>query len=214
MAATETKGTDLPESGEKKGKEPVQGMAPVGYVRGGGAVRTTEYDAQLEAQFWDAERRRNEALVEKELSKIPIDEGGAKLYTNNLAEQGSALLPPGKVELCWVNSRGEQLYDRGLPIVGVADVNTVDEPAFPGELLLMFFCVECVRRGRHAQDCVIRVYQSNRMWHLSEKTKGERFVDQDGEWHTSAGMIMDSERLTCSVCSSAYRIDKNKVWPG
>lgn len=195
---------------------PGEPIAPMGFVRGGGAVRTAAYQRQIDAEFADAERRRDELLAEKKIASVPIDEGGGKMYTNLLADEGEGQLPEAHVLLEFVNNKGEPIYEYGEPLQMVGDIKLTAEQAWPGELMLVFYCPRCKERGMPLDHCALHARQSHRKWYLDAKTAGELYVfvgHGQKEPGRSAGKVMDSERLACPACGWACKIDNNKIWP-
>lgn len=191
----------------------------MGWVKEG--TRTTASLAQDEANFRDAERRRNEQDAERRVANVPIDQGGGRLYNNVLATHDEAGLPKGHVLLEYVNEKGEPIICRGIPLVCLADVLVPNEPAFEGEKMLILFCPRCNQDRKHQADSLITVRQANKAWHLDERTFGHPIVyiqqDQQGnitkELHRSVGTVMDSEKFHCPQCWWYGVIDKNKVRP-
>lgn len=190
-------------------------LAPMGFMRGGGAVRSSAYQKEIDARFRDAEHRRDQQSIEKKLASIPVDDGGGKMYSNLLAAEGEGQLPEGHVLLEFVNQKGEPLYEFGEPLQMVADIKAAEPQSFPGELTLVFFCPRCKESGMPLGECVLMARQSHRKWHLDARTQGELFVFMGHGKHEpgrSMGKVMDSDRLACPACNWACKIDNNKIW--
>jgi hypothetical protein len=178
--------------------------APEGFVRGG--TTSFGHDMELQKNIAEADARRLEADKERGLVK-----DGARVYTNKLSENGS--IPQAYVLLDYLTAKGEPLYDHGVPVQCLADLQMLN-PLDPGELTLTIVCPSCIARGPKGsqQFSQLRIRQKNRSWHLDTRTAGELIVFE-GHPYRSAGMIMDSEVIRCGECGWAARIDKNKVRP-
>jgi hypothetical protein len=174
-----------------------------GFVRGG--TSTSANDKELEKQFWDAERRRDVAMEERRLANIPIDEGGAKLYTHKLTDTPD--VPKAYIFLKYLTPQGEDTGERCL-----ADliIGTGDDPI---ELMLVLVCFKCAKLGiRHHDQMQLQIRQKNRKFQFVPAVGSQRFMFE-GQVYYSAGMIMDSEKFTCPVCGWTAHVDKNRVWP-
>lgn len=176
--------------------------APEAFVRGG----TTSYahDVALQQSIAEANQRRAEADKERGYVK-----DGARVYTNKLSENGQ--IPQAYVLLDYLTPKGEPLYDHGVPVQCLADIQMLN-PLEPSELTLTIVCPSCIARGPKGsqQFSQLRIRQTNRAWHLDTRTAGELIVFE-GHAYRSAGMIMDSELIRCGNCGWAAHIDKNKV---
>lgn len=177
------------------------------FVRGG--TQTSADERRTHDAWVDAEKRRDIAAAEKTVCSFPVEEGGGKMYTHEFAAPGTQELPKAYVLLRFVNSRGEPVYDQGVPLECLTDIIAPDAPAFKDELMLLICCPVCHERYPLG-DSIMQVRQSNRSWHLDMKHAGELIVFE-GRPYKSAGHVMDSEGFTCR-CGTKWRIDKNKIW--
>jgi hypothetical protein len=178
------------------------------FVKGG--TSTMAHDRMVHEEETDAERRRDEQAAMRKVAAIPVEDGGAKLYTNYLAPNPSGLpMEWAKVLLEYLTAGGEQLMHRSQPVQCLADVIVGLDPLYPEELTLVLVCPECARRMPQGQ-CQIQIRQRNRAWYLDTRTSGDLVVFDDAPYR-SAGMVMDSERFTCPRCAWAAHIDKNRV---
>jgi len=190
--------------GDSSETNPMLSLAGIqGFVRGG--TSTSANDKELEKQFWDAEKRRDEAAEERRLASIPIDEGGAKLYTHKLTDNPD--VPKAYIFLKYLTASGEDTGERCL-----ADllVGTGEDPE---EKTLILVCFGCARIGiRHHDQMQLQIQQRNRNFHFAPGAGKPKFIFE-GKVYYSAGMIMDSEKFTCPVCGWTAHIDRNRVWP-
>ncbi len=180
--------------------------APQGFVRGG--THTSGHDKMVAEAEADAERRRDEATAERKLARIPIDQGGAKLYENKSISFGQGGADVGHVLLKYMTAKGERMYDHGEPVECLADIRVVEG----SELALILVCPRCLYSGVPQGQCQIQVRQKNRSWHLDSRTAGNPIVFE-GRMVTSCGIVMESERFACMQCGWSAKIDKNNVRP-
>jgi hypothetical protein len=184
------------------------GVPMATFVKGG--TTTSAHDA-MEAREWhEAEERRDLQDAEMRVAQKPIDQGGGQMYSSNFLNEQESKAAEAHVLLDFVNSKGEPLYEQGVPLQCLADITMATEPAFEGELVLMIMCPKCMERTK-AQNTILQIRQANRMWHLDERGRGELLVFE-GQPYYSAGTVMDSERFTCARCTWSARIDNNKIW--
>lgn len=170
------------------------------WVQGG--TSTTKSDNYFERMFQESERRRNIHDKEKSLSRIPTQEGGAKLFTHKLTDNPE--VPKAYVLLKYLNrNKG---YD-GFECLADLIVGPGDDP---NELMLVLVCLGCAKRGRHHDQIQIQLRQSNRMFHFVPG-KGAPMVRFEDNMYYSAGVIVESERFTCPNCAWSARIENNCV---
>lgn len=174
---------------------------------------TTAGDNLIAKTEADAEKRRNEADREKQISKIPIEQGGGKQFTNHLTPYTD--VPKAYIKLEYVNAKGEVLRECLADLVVGTDVTGTET-----DMSIILVCPKCEKKRPQGQ-CQIQVRQSNRKWYLDFKTAGEFFLfeewdDESGRWvknaYRSAGQICDSDKMTCPYCPWSFRIHKNKVY--
>lgn len=185
------------------------------FVRGG--THTSGHDRMMAERVADAERRRDVAAKERQLAAVPIEDGGAQMFTNNMALNPQA--EAASVLLKYCTPRGEVKHANGDEIYCVAEVLMMGG----GDLAVQLVCLRCKERGVHQGECQLLVRQSNRKWHLDTRgwdgssasfphKAGQPFMF-DGKPYRSAGVICDSERFSCPNCSWSARIDGNRVIP-
>lgn len=176
-------------------------------VRGG--TTSSRYDKEQARRKADAERRRRQLDADIQLGTTPIEQGGGRMFTYNFADP----IATPKVHLKYVNSKKEVLMDELCELITDNDSD---------EKILIFVCPKCVMRGIHPGEAQCSVRDTNRTWHLD--TKGAGFiekvetVDMQGrkvlEPYLNAGMVMDTDVLTCSNfnCGASYKIHKNMLY--
>jgi hypothetical protein len=184
----------------------VFGLPQAMFVKGG--TTSMAHDRMVAEQEADAERRRSVQDAERQAASLPIEDGGGKLYSNNLS--GNAGVSP-KVLLRYLTQGGEERYESGDRLECLADIMVGLDPLKPAELTLILVCPRCKTQKPQGQ-CQIQVRQSNRRWELDPRTQGEPILFE-GSVYVSAGMVMESERFSCPDCGWAARIDKNRVRP-
>ncbi len=190
----------------------IMGLPMAAFVRGGGTSTTADDNRRAEEEH-DAELRRDSAARDRELASIPIEQGGAKMYANQLTTRPE--LEKGYVLLRYLTRSGEQLYDEGQPVMCLADIIVGADPALPTELTLILVCPSCLERGLPQGQCQLRLRQTNRRWEFDTKRAGEMFPFDDGfgvRMYRLAGRVVESERFSCDRCLWAARIDDNRVW--
>lgn len=184
------------------------GLPLAAYVKGG--TSTSANDRRIAEVEADAERRRNTADRERALARIPIEQGGGKIYGGPLTDKPE--IAQAYVELSYLTPRGEPT---GLKCL--ADVLVGAHPPHPTELTLVLVCPRCKERGVPQGQCQIRIHQCNKHWELDTRTSGELILwEEDGKLkpYRSAGKVMECERFECGYCGNwSARIDKNCVWP-
>lgn len=196
---------------EAKVPEKLFGLPMAAFVRGGSS--TFANDKRVAEMKADAERRRAIADQEKALARKPIEQGGAKLLTNNLTENSS--VDQAYVELQFLNKRGEPWYEFGEAVKCLADVVMLSAT----ELALIIACPSCKARGLPLDQCQIRIRQSNKHWELDTSKAGELILWTEGQNpdgskiikpYRSAGVVRESEKFRCD-CGWSARISMNKI---
>ncbi len=192
------------EAGEAQGENPMLSLSGIqGFVRGG--TSTSANDRELEKQFQDAERRRDQAEEQHKIASIPIDEGGGKEYTHKLTDNPD--VPKAYIFLKYLTPQGEDTGERCLADLLIGMGND------PDEMALILVCYKCAQLGiRHHDQIQLQIRQSNRNFHFAPGAGKQRFMFE-GKTYFSAGMIMESEKFTCPNCGWTAHIDKNRVWP-
>jgi len=180
----------------------IAGLPMAMFIRGGGTPTMAHERAIAEAEA-DAEKRRDEALEERKLSRAPVEHGGGKIFENRSLDPGAS---EAYVLLDLVNSKGDPIIDHGVAVQCLADVRVLSAD----ELALVVVCPRCVSRRIPQGQCQIQIRQKNRSWHLDTRQAGKP-IFFDGKMFQSAGTVMDSERFGCSACGWTARIDNNKL---
>ena len=180
----------------------ISGLPMAMFVRGGGTA-TSDHEKAIALAEEDAERRRDEALEERKIARIPIEMGGARLVENATLDPGAQNM---HVLLSLTTSSGDPVKQMGVEVKCLADLRLVGQ----AEMAVMVVCPRCVSRGIPQGQCQIQVRQGNRNWYLSDKGRGEPIMF-DGRMYQSAGTIMESERFRCPNCAWTARIDNNKL---
>jgi hypothetical protein len=178
------------------------GVPMATFVRGGGTT-TMAHDRHIHEVEADAEARRDEQDRMRQVAGVPIEQGGAKLWSQ---QTGSPKETP-KVLLTYLTPGGEPWIVSGEQVQCLADVIVGEDVK---DLVLQIVCPRCKARGVPQGQCQLTLRQSNRMWHLDSNGAASGFI-YDGEWYLSAGTVMDSERFSCPDCGWAARIDRNFV---
>jgi hypothetical protein len=180
------------------------------WVQGG--TTSSEHDQQVQRRRFEAEERRRKQDTERRMSHQPIDQGGAKMHSVELA---SAHDP--KILLRYVNGKKETEMEILCELVQ-------DEGA--GTRILTVCCPECVKRGMPMDQAQFHIREGHRKWSVDTREMGQprRYTDVDyfsGQSclgvYISAGKIMDTETLRCPHfnCGVTYKIHDNmlyRVW--
>lgn len=196
---------------EAKTPQKLFGLPMEVFVRGGSSTFANDKRvAELKA---DAERRRAIADRERALSMKPVEQGGAKMFTNHLTDNSS--VDQAYVELQFLNKRGEPWYEFGEPVKCLADVVMLSAT----ELALVIACPSCKARGLPLDQCQLRIRQSNKSWELDTSKAGELILWMEGhnpdgtkiiKAYRSAGVVRESEKFRCD-CGWSARISMNKI---
>lgn len=189
-----------------KAKEPpaptLMGLPLSMFVRGG--TQTSGDAAQIAAFEADAEGRRNDDDESKRLARVPIAQGGAEL--RSLPMSSSPEAPKAYVLLDYMMRGGGLRIFMGAPLRCLADIVVLG----PEELGLQLVCPKCVETRPQGQAQIL-VRQSNRKWTLDVSKAGQLIIFE-GNAYMSAGVVMDSERFSCT-CGWQARISDSKVRP-
>lgn len=194
---------ETPETSGSNGKVALEAPSLV-FVKGG--TSTSKNDQLWETRFQDAEKRRDEADFERKIANVPIESGGAKLYTSQLTSHPD--VPRAFILVKYLSPAGE---DTGLECL--ADLIVGMDEARPTELTLILVCPGCMSRGdKHMQDCQIQIRQSNKPFVLTTG-KGDPTFTYEDEVYQSAGVISDMEAFNCPDCGLRARVDNNCLRP-
>lgn len=168
------------------------------WVKGG--TSTAAYDQEIKQKEAEAEARRDAQDAERRLASVPIEEGGAKMFSHNL---GHPTDDP-KILIKFVNSKKETQFEL-LCDIGV-------EHDGSGRWFI-FVCPDCVSRGIPSGQAQLRVSDKHRHWDLDDRTLGEVIVF-DEQIYYSAGKIMDTDVLRCpnAHCTLAVKIHNNMMY--
>jgi hypothetical protein len=187
------------------------GVPLMTFVKGG--TTSSAHDRRVAELEFDAQKRRAEA--DDDRRKMIFE--GAKISSQNFASDPSA--EKAVVELHYMNSRNEPMYDHGERVRCLADVMFVDGQ--DQELALIIVCPDCLTRGMPQGQAQLRIRQSNRKWELDTSKAGALIIWDETDPLTgisfkkpyrSAGEVIESERFSCE-CGWAARIARNKVYP-
>jgi hypothetical protein len=96
------------------------------------------------------------------------------------------------------------------------------------DLMLMMQCPRCIiTYGRPAEETIMHIRQSNRMWHLDRRTKNERKLnpimhtcagelwvnpEDKSEVVLIAGMVTTDDWCHCPLCDWTFKIDESVVY--
>lgn len=194
----------------------VMGMPLAAFVRGG--TPTMGHERMMAERGADADRRRAEQDQERQLASVPIEEGGARLFSHHMTPGIASAQEKAYVLLTYCNGRGEPLsMPDGRPLQCCADIWVGVDPGHPEALTLGLVCIQCKKRERQ-DECQMRVHQWNRYFEMElPKSTEELFFIFDDGWgeqvYQSAGTIMESDPMVCPQCGWRVRIDRNKVVP-
>lgn len=178
------------------------------FVKGG---TTTQKSEELyEHRFREAELRRDQADQDRKVSQVPIEQGGARLFTSQLTAHPE--VPRAYVLLKYLDRAGSPIIVGGEPVQCCADIIVGMDPSNPTEITLMLVCPRCSQGAKHEQDCQIQIRQSNKSFQLTTGRGDPEFWFQ-GKMFKSAGMIMDCEKFTCPDCTWTAQIHENFVRP-
>lgn len=220
-------GTEKPSSSEPTAPEPkpapveppqVYGMPADMFVRGG--TTSWKHD-QAQAQLtFESEARRNTQDRERAIAATPLDQGGGKLYGGPLTPHKD--VEQGLVELFYVNSKGEKMFELGEAVRCLADIMIINQETM--ELAIILVCMNCKKNGVPQDRCQMRVMQSNKRWELSTKRAGDMIpwkepvlnpvtgeIDMVTRLYRSAGTIVETEKFRCYQCNWEARISDNRV---
>jgi len=198
-------GVPRPEQTSLEGAPPGIEKMPLGapmqaFVKGG--THTSGSERMFKERFEDAEKRRNRADFDKKLASIPVEQGGAKMFTHNFAE--SPEVPKAYVKLRYANRYGAPAE----PGECLADV-IIENWDRPNDLTLIFVCPGCyTERHKSAGDCQLKMRMSNRWWNLKPRYGETRWTDPDGQIriYKLAGDVVESEPFSCPDCGYRGRI--------
>jgi hypothetical protein len=187
----------LPDTPESK-TSPNYSLAAA-WVQGG--TRSSEHDKMVQKRHADAERRRKEQDDQRKLAGIPVERGGARLFSAHLTDVADprVLIQYGEFKiLCEL---------------------VKDDPT--GDRILTLTCVECVKNGAPEDMAQFHIRQGHRAWHIDESDAGKPMFCEDTDYFTgkkykrmyiSAGVIKDAEPFRCpnEWCGGVrYQIDNN-----
>jgi hypothetical protein len=195
--------TPEPAATEKPAEPTMFGLPLMSFVKGG--TSTSAHDKEVAGWRADDEKRRAEQDVQRKIASVPIEQGGAKMFS----QQTGSPQDTAKVLLDYVNEAGEALILETKPIQCLADIIAGMNHSDPTDLAVVLLCPFCWNKGLPAGRCQMHALQSNRRWHLDSRTEGELIIFE-GQPYRSAGKIMDSEPMTCG-CGWRFRIHNNKV---
>jgi hypothetical protein len=184
------------------GSKPVEPKSKgFSFVKGG--TSTQKNDELWETRYREAEVRRNVADAERKIGRVPIEKGGARLFTSQMT--GHPEVPKAYVLLDYFSRSGERT---GLQVL--ADVIVGIDASLPTELTMVIVCPRCVQGAKHQQDCQLQIRQSNKSFELVTG-KGNPTFEFEGKIYKSAGVIKYCEKFRCPDCDWTARIENSQV---
>lgn len=202
-------------------------MAPVGFVKGG--TPTLGEDMRVAKLHADTERRRaiEDARFREAREHAPenlkqLKETGTSARINQLSLGGRNT--HASVVLGLKHPKDGQVMD------WITCELSAQGEGPDAELVLIVCCPRCIlSRGQHPQDSQLTIRQSNRMFHLDQRTRTERKPNsilgfcagdtwinpQDpNEVYTIAGMITTDDWIRCPNlgCTWTFKIDDSIVY--
>jgi len=95
------------------------------------------------------------------------------------------------------------------------------------DLMLMMQCPRCIKTyHRPPEETIMHIRQSNRMWHLDQRTKAERALhpimktcageiwvnpETKDEVYVVAGMVTTDDWCHCPICDWTFKIDDSVI---
>ena len=205
--------SSTPEKPAKEAPPTLFGVPLASFVRGG--TPTMAHERAVAEQEADAEKRRDIAAEERRIARVPIEQGGGKIYQTRFTENSS--IPQAYVLLDYLTARGEPMMYMGAPWQCLADLTSAGETvATDGfgkhnlEMTLHIVCPGCIGKGTPQGQAQLRIRQSNKRWVLDTKSAGMPILFE-GQAYRSAGRIVECERFRCDKCGWEARIYDNKV---
>jgi len=189
--------------------------APTTFVKNG--VTSTKHDRWMAHKQADAKRRRAEEAKKFEIAAKSPHEARIRQESLGGQKHPCAVLgirhPKDFEVMDWMVC---EITQQATP-----DGKDVD-------LMLMMSCPRCIRSyNRPPDDCIMHIRQSNRMWHLDQRTKetrqpnpilhtcaGELWVNPEdkSEVIIVAGMVTTDDWCKCPICSWEFKIDDSIVY--
>jgi hypothetical protein len=210
-----------PPAAADDGAKLIFGLPAAMFVKGG--THTSGHDRMVAEAEADAEHRRDLQDAERRLARVPVEQGGGKIFENrfNPGAHGSQVSP--MVLLKYLTPSGEERYENGDQLQCLADIKVGIDPLHPNELTLILVCPKCQESEPQGQN-QIQIRQTNKKWELDLTTAGQPFdwvewVRVPGGWKKnvfvfpSAGVVRESEPFSCPKCGWRARIEKNRVRP-
>jgi len=204
--------SSTPEKPAKEAPPTLFGVPLASFVRGG--TPTMAHERAVAEQEADAEKRRDIAAAERRIARVPIEQGGGKIYQTRMTENAS--VPQAYVLLDYLTARGEPIMYMGQPLQCLADIIISGAKIKSGgfgihgqEMTLQIVCPQCVSRGMPMGQAQLTIRQSNKQWELDTSKAGLPLIFM-GEAFPSAGRIVECERFSCP-CGWSARIYDNKV---
>lgn len=169
------------------------------FVKGG--TTTSGYEKQVAAEWHDAESRRDAAEEDRKLAAVPIERGGARMFTNKLTANPE--ITQAYVELVFANGIGF-----GKKVCADILMEDFDNPA---DLSLQFVCPKCLKYGpRHQDQCQLKMRMSKKHWELVTGV-GPPTFEFEGKIYKSAGVVKLSDQFNCPDCGWRAVIEHNQI---
>lgn len=182
-------------------------LSPIGIVKGG--TLSSSYEKHLRETEQEAEARRDAQDAERAATQVPIEQGGAKMFSHNFAHATDS--PKTLIHYC---SSADDKY--GLPML--CDILVENDGS---SLKLVFVCPKCILRGVPQGQAQLHIDTKHRFWALDEtptKTPGDKLkgdmLNFGGDIYVSAGRVMDTEVLRCPNvgCPLCVKIHKGVMY--
>lgn len=110
----------------------------------------------------------------------------------------------------------------------ICEITQQEAPGGGLDLMLMMQCPRCIRTyHRPPEETIMHIRQSNRMWHLDQRTKAQRSLnpimhtcagevwanpEERGEVVIVAGMVTTDDWCHCPLCDWTFKIDDSVVY--
>ena len=204
-------------------------MAPVGFVKGG--TTSAREDERVAMVHADAERRRNIEAARFQKAKAHSPRNLKSLQETGESANISQLQLGGRSSHASVVLGLKHPKDGQVLDWITCELSLQGNPTDPdAEMLLIVCCPRCVTTmGRHPEESQLTIRQSNRMFHVDQRTRanrkpnevlgfcaGDTWVNpQDPtEVYTIAGMVTTEGWCRCPHlgCTWKFRIDDSVVY--
>jgi len=203
-----------PSSSPTKVKKNVLTAPMSAWVKNGST--SAKHDAWLAAKLANAKQRRAEE--DKKHAIAAKDPAHARVREKSLGGR--------KKHPCAVLGLRHP-KDNAIKDWMICEITDQESSSGP-DLMLMMQCPRCIHTyHRPPEETIMHIRQSNRMWHLDQRTKDERRKNPllktcAGEIWVSpedktevvvvAGMVTTDDWCHCPICDWTFKIDDSVVW--